>query len=69
MGKIIDYKTTSAWTTVFQSQIKEWTEQLNCYAYLYRTQGFSVDKLEIIAIYRDWSRTNALKDKNYPNYK
>jgi hypothetical protein len=32
----------------------EWEQQLNILAYLWRTQGFAVERLEIVAIFRDW---------------
>jgi len=63
---ITDYKVTSAWTLVYGSRTKEWEEQLNIYAYLFRKQGFEVEKLHIVTILRDWSKTNALKDSKYP---
>jgi len=64
--KISDYKITSAWTLVYGSRIKKWEEQLNIYAYMFRALGFPVDKIEIITILRDWSQTQALRNKNYP---
>lgn len=65
-GTLSDYKVTSAWTRVYGSRIAEWEEQLNLYAHLFRAHGFEVNKLQIVCIYRDWSATNALKSKDYP---
>lgn len=64
---IQDYKVTSAWSVVYNPTGKrEWEEQLNCLAYLFRMAGFTVESVRIVAILRDWSKTNAEKDKNYP---
>tara|TARA_R100001594_G_scaffold5870_2_gene17423 strand:- start:356 stop:1312 length:957 start_codon:yes stop_codon:yes gene_type:complete len=45
---------------------EEYEQQLNMYAYLLRENGFKVDSLKIVAIYRDWSKLEAKRDKNYP---
>ena len=44
----------------------EYERQLNMYAHLLRENGFRVDGLKIVAIYRDWSKLEAKRDKNYP---
>jgi hypothetical protein len=59
-----DYKTTSVWSYIFGKQ--SWENQLNVYAYMYRCYGFTVKKLEISAILRDWIRSKAETDSNYP---
>ena len=65
-GIISDFKFTSVWSYIFASSKKEWEEQLNCYSYLYEQTGFDVKKLQIIAIFRDWSARKAQFEKNYP---
>jgi len=45
---------------------EDYEQQLNLYAYLLRENGFKVDGLKIVAIYRDWSKLEAKRDKNYP---
>lgn len=63
-GLISDYKFVSVWTTV--GGIKpEWVSQLNCYAELLRRAGSKVEGLQIVAIYRDWSKNKA-HDHGYP---
>lgn len=63
-----DYKTTSTWGAVFGDYPREeWVQQLNIYAHLYRKAGFAVDKLQVVALYRDWSRGKARYDASYPN--
>ena len=44
----------------------EYEQQLNMYAHLLRENGFKVDGLKIVASYRDWSKLEAKRDKNYP---
>lgn len=60
-----DYKVTSAWSTL--DGIKpEWEAQLNCLAHLCRRNFISVDRLQVVAIYRDWSRLQARRSADYP---
>ena len=65
---ILDYKVTSVWSIIYNPEgKKEWEEQLNCYAWLYRKLGFTVKGLKIIGILRDWSMRDLRKSKkNYP---
>ena len=63
-GTVSDYKFVSVWTTM--NGVKpEWTAQLNLYAELLRRTGARVDALQIVAIYRDWSKNKA-NASNYP---
>jgi len=67
-GKIItDYKFTSVWSLVYQSSFQEWEKQLNIYALLYSLQGFDVEKVQIIALLKDWSKNKYKHDNNYPD--
>lgn len=60
-----DYKFTSVYAV--KGGVKpEWESQLNIYKMLYRMYGFKVEQLRIIAIYRDWSKSQASRDKTYP---
>ena len=64
-GMVSDYKFVSVWTTM--NGIKpEWIAQLNCYAELLRRAGETVTGLQIVAIYRDWSKGKA-NDPSYPS--
>jgi hypothetical protein len=46
---------------------EEWEEQLNVLAYLAETsKGVTVSEVEIVAVIRDWSRTQAQSDPYYP---
>lgn len=62
-----DYKTTSAFSIVFNPEGKpEWITQLNLYGYLLSEIGFPVKALKIIAILRDHSAAKVVEGGNYP---
>lgn len=63
-GVISDYKITSSWKYI-NKDFAEWEQQLNIYSYLMRDK-VPVEKLQIIAIFRDWSAMQALRSKDYP---
>jgi len=70
---ITDYKFVTAWkfkrdkfdpdTPVMP---EEYEQQLNMYAHLLRENGFKVDALKIVAMYRDWLIASAERDQSYP---
>jgi hypothetical protein len=63
-GTLTDYKFTSVYTTM--NGIKpEWVTQLNVYAELLRRSGAEVTRLQIVTIYRDWSKGKAY-ERGYP---
>ena len=62
---IVDYKLTNVFS-VKEGCKTDWENQLNCYAHLIRANGFSVKKLQICAIIKDWSRSLAVNNPNYP---
>lgn len=64
--KIIDYKTISVWSIIYDSHRSDWEKQLNVYAWLWRkAQKKQVKALEIVGFLRDWSRGKA-NDPSYP---
>jgi hypothetical protein len=63
--RIQDYKVCSVWAVM--NDKPEWEKQLNCYAYLCRTNKERiVSSLQIVAILRDWSAQKAKFDPDYP---
>jgi len=67
-NKILDdYKLTSIWTYIYKSRMNEWTQQLNVYAYLLQDAGFPPEKLEILAMFRDWTKSKKEHTKGCPN--
>lgn len=63
-GVISDYKVTGAFA-IQKGNHEDWTRQLNIYAYLMRDAGFSVKKIEAIAIIRDWMKAKSF-GPDYP---
>lgn len=63
-GRITDYKFVSVWSSIDGVKV-EWEQQLNLYAEIFRRSGFPVTSLEIVAMFRDWSRNRA-HDPSYP---
>jgi len=64
-GVIDDYKITSVFSFLLGDK-PEWENQLNVYAFLYRSAGFPVKELNIQAILRDWTESKSLSDADYP---
>ena len=65
-GTITDWKTDSVWTIIYGNREREREVQLNAYAYLFRKAGYEVNKLQIISLLRDWSKTEAARKSEYP---
>jgi hypothetical protein len=64
-GVLSDYKWTSVWSVVYGLK-PEWEAQDNIYGYLYRFANFSVKKLQIVVLLRDWSQSRARQGGDYP---
>lgn len=65
-GTIVDFKNCRVWSYIYKSSIQEWTDQLNIYAFMLKSMGFPVTALEIVAIFDDWSATEAKRNADYP---
>ena len=62
---VLDYKCTSVWSIIYGK--KEWHNQLNFYAWLVeQSKEIEVNRLQIVAVLRDWQRTKASVEENYP---
>jgi hypothetical protein len=64
-GCLQDYKFTSVWSVIGETK-QEWTQQLNLLRLLAIHHGIDVPQLRIIAILRDWTKTKAKIDSQYP---
>jgi hypothetical protein len=64
-GTLTDYKTTSVWSLIYDG-IEKWEKQLNCYAVLLRHHGYKVERLQVVAMIRDWQRSRAKTEPEYP---
>lgn len=62
---VCDYKVTSVYAVKDGVVKPEWEAQLNLYDYLLSLSGEKVDRLQIVAILRDWSEMQSLNG-NYP---
>jgi hypothetical protein len=60
-----DYKCTSVYK-VMMSDMKEWERQLNVLRWLAIQNGYKVERLRIIAILRDWRKSDAKRKQDYP---
>ena len=64
---LIDIKTCKVWKKVFDPELKEWTEQQNCYNYLLKeARNIELNRLLIVAIYKDWQEGQSLRSSTYP---
>lgn len=64
--KLQDYKTTGTFSYNNAETYKKWEDQLNIYAYMYEKIGIEVDEIEILAIFKDWSKMKMMGNKSYP---
>jgi hypothetical protein len=62
-GKISDYKVTTVWK---KNGSDSWTRQLNVLRWLAHQNGQEINTLEIVAIFRDWRKTEAQRNPEYP---
>jgi len=62
-GTLSDFKVT----TVYKQHGSDgWTRQLNVLRWLAHMNGFRIDTLEVCAIFRDWRKTEAQRNPDYP---
>lgn len=64
-GVLSDYKCTSVWSLILGEK-PEWEAQLNLYAELCRRNSMSLQRLQIVALLRDWSASKAQHTADYP---
>jgi hypothetical protein len=64
-GVLSDWKCTSVWSFILGDK-PEYERQLNLYAWMYSQLGFKVNKLQIVAILRDWKKPESLRNNDYP---
>lgn len=65
-GVLSDYKVTSTYKLTSANQPNDWIRQLNILAQLLRDNFWDVKKVQIVAILRDWSSTEAMRNPAYP---
>ena len=66
-GILSDIKTCAAFK-VMKGDNTQWENQLNFCAQLMRDNGYKINKLQIVAIIKDWSAYKASNERNYPEH-
>lgn len=62
-GVLQDWKVCS----VYKAKGDEgWERQLNCLRWLAHKNGMQVDRLQVVAIFRDWKKSEAVRNPDYP---
>lgn len=64
-GVLDDYKVTSVYKVMMGDHV-EWERQLNCLRWLAQQNGYSINKLRIVTILRDWRKGDKLRKPDYP---
>lgn len=64
-GKLQDYKSTSVWSYIYDSNAENYTKQGSIYKFL-NPDKITEDVIGINYIFTDWSAVKARADKNYP---
>lgn len=63
-----DYKFCSTFQYTAPGNKVKWERQTNIYAYMLREQhGFQVDKIKVVAFFRDWNRYGFVRNREYPD--
>lgn len=62
---VVDYKTASTWKVIYKD-FSDWRKQGLSYAWLLRKNGFDCKRVVFYAILKDWNRTKAKLDREYP---
>ena len=63
---LIDFKLTKANSYIFGGREEKYSSQMNINKYILEKNGYTVDKLDIVEIYRDWDEKKAKIDPKYP---
>ncbi len=61
-----DIKSASVWKIIFDPDMEHWTQQQNLYAFMLRNENINVKSINVIAIFKDWSKMMSKRDRNYP---
>lgn len=63
---LIDFKLTKANSYIFGGRESKYSSQMNINKYILEKNGYMVDKMDIVEIYRDWDEKKAKIDTKYP---
>lgn len=62
---VIDYKVTSVWKYILK-EFDDYKKQGAMYVYMLQKLGYKAKKAEFILVLKDWQKSKAKFDKNYP---
>lgn len=65
-GLLEDYKSCGVYQFINPESRKKWFAQQNIYAHMLRKAGYTVNKAQIVAIFKDWSKGKVATSKDYP---
>lgn len=69
MAYLQDWKLSSVWGAILDRGAKsEYIAQLNVYRWLCAQHGLQVDALQNIMVFRDWSKREAERKREYPQH-
>lgn len=66
IGLLEDYKSCGVYDYIVPESRKKWFAQQNIYAHMLRQNGYEVKKSQIVAIFKNWSKMESLRNKDYP---
>lgn len=66
IGLLEDYKSCSVFEYTNPESQKKWHSQQNIYAHKLRKAGYTVNKAQIVAFFKNWSKPMSLSNKDYP---
>ena len=67
LAKITDWKTAAVWKVIFNDW-DDYKKQTLLYCWMQEQKGLPAREGEIVALLKDWSKTKAKFDKNYPQH-
>lgn len=67
-GVLMDYKFTTFWSVKGSEPKPEWVQQLNLLRVLAIRNGIDIKALRIIALLRDYQKSSAKRDPEYPQF-
>jgi hypothetical protein len=65
-GLLEDYKSCGVYDYIMPESRKKWYAQQNIYAHMLRKKGYTVNKSNIVAIFKNWTKVESLRNKDYP---
>ena len=66
--RLVDLKSTSVWSYIYNSKNEDYIKQLSIYKYLGNKNGYNIGtKAEICMVFTDWNKAQAKKSADYPS--